>query len=94
MTLMWHLSLRRLFELFPDFSVKIENTTKKLLDIENDDDIVTFAILRVEDENLTANLQGPLVINSINKKGMQIVNEDPRFSCKTPLHAPPASAAK
>ena len=81
------------FELFPDFSVKVENATKKLLGIENDDDIVTFAILRVEDENLTANLQGPLVINSINKKGMQIVNEDPNYSCKTPLHAPPASAA-
>jgi flagellar assembly factor FliW len=81
------------FELFPEFSVKVENSTKKLLGIEKEEDIVTLAILRVEEKNVTVNLQGPLVINSINKKGMQIVNEDPKYSCKTPLHAPPASAA-
>ncbi len=81
-------------DLFPDFSVKVENATKKLIGIENEEDIVILAILRVEEENVTANLQGPLVINSINKKGMQIVNEDPIYSCKTPLHAPPSAAAK
>ena len=82
------------FELFPDYSLKVENTTKKLLKIENEDDMVTLAILRVEEDSVTANLQGPLVINSINKMGMQIVNEDPRFSCKTPLNAPQTAAAK
>jgi len=82
------------FELFPEFSVKVENSAKKVLGIENDDDLVTLAILRVEEDSVTANLQGPLVINSMNKTGMQIVNEDPRFSCKTPLHSLPSAAGK
>jgi flagellar assembly factor FliW len=82
------------FELFPDFSVKVENSAKKALGIENEDDMVTLAILRVEEDSVTANLQGPLVINSMNKTGMQIVNEDPRFTCKTPLHSPPSAAVK
>lgn len=81
-------------ELFPDFSVKVENSIKNLLDIKNEEDVVTLAILRVEEENVTANLQGPLVINSLNKRGVQMVVEDPRYSCKTPLHAPPESSAK
>jgi flagellar assembly factor FliW len=73
------------FEFFPDYSVKIDNSTKDLLEIKNEEDIIIFTILRVEGDNVTANLQGPLVINSINKKGLQLVNEDPDFSCQTPL---------
>ncbi len=80
-------------DLFPDFTVKIEKSTRNLLEIKNEEDIVILAILRVDDENVTANLQGPLVINSLTKKGMQVVNEDPRFTCKTPLSVPPAAEA-
>ncbi len=75
-------------DLFPDFSLKIESYTKSLLEIDNEENMVTFAILRVDGENVTANLQGPLLINSMNKKGMQVVNDDTRFSCKTPLNNP------
>lgn len=73
------------YEFFPDYSVKIDNSTRDLLEIKNEEDIVIFTILRVEGENVTANLQGPLVLNSRNKKGLQQVNEDTRFSCQTPL---------
>lgn len=73
-------------EFFPEFVLKVEAAAKKYLEIKDDDDLVALAILRVEDENVTANLQGPLVINSMNKRGMQIVNDDPQYTCKTPLH--------
>jgi len=79
------------FEFFPDYSVKIEDSIKDLLTIENEDEISILTILRVEGEKVTVNLQGPLVINSLNKRGVQIVNDDPRFSCKAPLQ--PLSAA-
>jgi flagellar assembly factor FliW len=79
------------FEFFPDYSVSIEDSIRDLLEIENEDDISILAILRVEGEKVTVNLQGPLVMNSINRKGMQIVNDNARFSCKVPLH--PLSSA-
>ncbi|HDH06237.1 MAG TPA: flagellar assembly protein FliW [Nitrospirae bacterium] len=82
------------FELFPDYSLKIENSIRNFLEVEKEEDMVTLAILRVEGDSVTANLQGPLVINSINKKGIQIVNEDTPFSCKTPLKSLIAPAAK
>ena len=74
------------FDFFPDYSVSIEDSIKDSLEIENQEDISILSILRVEGENVTVNLQGPLVINSLNKRGAQIVNEDSRFSCKTPLN--------
>ncbi len=73
------------FEFFPDYSVKIDNSTRDLLEIKNEEDIIILAVLRVDGDNVTANLQGPLVMNSINKRGLQVVNEDDRFSCQTPL---------
>jgi len=82
------------FEFFSDYSVRIEDVIKDFLEIEIEDDVSILTILRVEGEKVTVNLQGPLVINSLNKKGMQIVNDDPRFNCKTPLHPLSTSPAK
>lgn len=82
------------FEFFPDYSLKIEKSIRKLLAIDNEEDLVTLAIMRVDGGKVTVNLQGPLVINSINKKGIQIVNEDSRFSCRMLLNPVPASAEK
>lgn len=73
------------FEFFPDYEVKLDIQTKKLLEIKNEEDIVVFLMLRVEGEEVTANLQGPLILNSISMKGIQAVNEDTSFSCRTPL---------
>jgi flagellar assembly factor FliW len=79
------------FEFFPEYSLKLEKNVKNLLAIENEDDITTLVIVRVEGENVTANLQGPLVINSVNRKGAQVIIEDQRFSCRTPLNPQPES---
>jgi flagellar assembly factor FliW len=73
------------FELFPDYSLNVDKSIIKNLEIENEDDMVTLTVLRVDGDNVTANLQGPLLINSLSKKGMQVVVEDERFSCQTPL---------
>ncbi len=72
-------------EFFPEFSTKFDKPIRNLLEVENEDDLIVLTILRVEGESVTANLQGPLVINSINKKGVQVLNDDPNISCKTPL---------
>ncbi|GBD95552.1 MAG TPA: flagellar assembly protein FliW [Nitrospirae bacterium] len=82
------------YEVFPDYSLKIDKSIYNLLALESEDDLVIFVMLRVEGGRVTANLQGPLVLNSINKRGVQIVNEDPRFSCRTPLKSLNAPAAK
>ena len=82
------------YEVFPDYSLKIDKSIYNLLALESEDDLVIFVMLRVEGGRVTANLQGPLVLNSITKRGVQIVNEDPRFSCRTPLKSLNAPASK
>ncbi len=72
-------------EFFPEFSPKLDKKLRKFLKVENEDDLVVFAILRVDGDNVTANMQGPLIINSMNKIGIQVLNDDPCFSCTTPL---------
>ena len=81
-------------EFFPEFSPKVDKQLKVFLKVENEDDLIVFAILRVDGENVTANLQGPLIINSMNKIGVQVLNDDPNFSCKTPLKSLSASTQK
>lgn len=82
------------YEIFPEFTVKLDNAARNLLEVDKEDDLVMLTVLRVDGENVTANLQGPLIINSINRKGMQIVNEDSRFSCRTPLNPASSHAAQ
>jgi len=72
-------------EIVAGYTLKIETKIEKLLGAETADDIIVFVILRVDGENVTANLQGPLAINSINKKGVQLIIDDPNISCKTEL---------
>ena len=72
-------------EIVTDYTLKIENKIQKFLEVETEDDIIVFVIIRVDGENITANLQGPLAINSINKKGVQLIIDEPGASCKTQL---------
>jgi flagellar assembly factor FliW len=44
--------------------------------------IVTF---RTPSTLTTANLKAPLVVNLRNRKGLQLIVDDPRFSTRTPL---------
>jgi flagellar assembly factor FliW len=39
----------------------------------------------VDGNSVLVNLQVPLLVNPDNKKGIQVVNEESRFSCRTPL---------
>jgi flagellar assembly factor FliW len=81
-------------DFFPDYSYQIESSIKDFLEVEKEEDIIILTILRVEGDSVTANLQGPLVINSMNKRGIQTVNEDAHFSCKTPLTSLSEPASK
>lgn len=57
----------------PHYSIEIDTVTRRLLQIERDDDIAVLIILRVDQNNVIANLHGPLIINSQLMIGSQIV---------------------
>ncbi|OIJ22367.1 flagellar assembly protein FliW [Anaerobacillus alkalidiazotrophicus] len=72
------------FDFFPDYQVKLSDSTIEALGIEAEADVTLFVILTVQDPftNTTANLQGPVVINSKKQKGKQISLNDPNYTTK------------
>ncbi|MCK5350563.1 MAG: flagellar assembly protein FliW, partial [Desulfobacula sp.] len=50
------------------------------------DDLLIYVVVNIigekENKKITANLMGPLVINSKNNEAVQVVISDPAYSCQ------------
>ena len=67
---------------FNDYSVPIKPEQMTELKLARLEDAQVFVIVNKIDENLTANLQGPLVINTITREGEQVVLADRRWTTR------------
>lgn len=82
------------FQFVPNYEFEIKASDKELLVIENSDDVATFVIVTVPDNEIskiTANLLGPVVVNSKNKRAKQLVLSDDKYSTKVYLFQQNAS---
>lgn len=72
------------FDFFPDYQVKLADSTIEALKIINEADVAIFTILTVQEPftNTTVNLQGPVVINTNNQKAKQISLNDSNYHTK------------
>ncbi len=72
------------FRICADYEADIDDETLSKIGIEKPEDIIIMAIVTVPSNGapITANLQGPLVINKKNQKCMQVVLNDNRWSTK------------
>ena len=72
------------FRICNDYEADIDDETLSKIGIEKPEDIILMAIVTVPSNGspITANLQGPLVINKKNQKCMQVVLNDNRWSTK------------
>ncbi len=57
-----------------DYSLELDFATRHCLKLKNDDDLAVLVIVRVDGDKVIANLNGPLVMNSSLKVGMQAVS--------------------
>jgi flagellar assembly factor FliW len=63
--------------IFPDYKPIVNEEDLAAIDLTEDDDIITFVLVTIPEQNpqdMTANLQGPIIINKINKKARQIIS--------------------
>ncbi len=81
----------------PDYSVPVRPEQMVELKLSKLDDAQVFVIVNKVDQQLTGNLQGPLVINTLTKEGEQMVLAEKRWTTRHPLMkvatAAPAQAA-
>jgi flagellar assembly factor FliW len=65
-----------------EYEATIRREHMDVLDLDAVGDARVFVIVNKYDETLTANLQGPLVVNLRNRRGMQIVLSDQRWTTR------------
>ncbi len=72
------------YDLRPDYQLNVPEEDLTSLDYEEDEDLLVFAIVTIpEDESkISANLQGPVVINRVAQLGRQSVSLDQRWKTK------------
>jgi flagellar assembly factor FliW len=72
------------FIICEDYEVDIDDKSLAKIGVTNPSDVIVFAIVTVPKEGgpVTANLQGPLVINRKNKKCMQAILSDTKYTTK------------
>ncbi|MFI4882744.1 MAG: flagellar assembly protein FliW [Phycisphaerales bacterium JB064] len=70
---------------FKEYEVPIRPEQAESLTIEKVEDAQVFVIVNKVGEVLTANLQGPLLINTLNLTGQQLVLADKRWSTRHTL---------
>lgn len=69
----------------PDYQVPIKADDLEQIDLKNLDNAQVLVIVNKIDQSLTGNLQGPLVINVLNRLGKQLVLSEKKYSTRHPL---------
>lgn len=71
------------FLICPDYEADIDDEALLKIGIEKPEDIIIMTIVTIPSNGaITANFQGPLVINKNNRKCLQIVLNDNRWTTK------------
>ena len=76
----------------PEFAVPIREEQAESLGLAKLEDAQIFVIVNKISNKLTANMQGPLVINTKTRRGVQVVNQDRRWTTRHPLVSIPAGS--
>ncbi len=69
----------------PDYQVPIRPEDCEQIDLKSMDEAQVLIIVNKVDRTLTGNVQGPLVINAINRTGRQLVLSEKKYSTRHPL---------
>ena len=69
----------------PDYQVPARTEEFRAINLERVDEAQVFVIVNKVDTTLTGNLQGPLVVSASNRKGVQLVLSEKKYSTRHPL---------
>jgi flagellar assembly factor FliW len=70
-----------------DYRLLVSNADLEVLGIENKEDLLDFAIVTVPDNpaQMTANLQGPIIVNRKTRIARQIISLNEEYCTKHPI---------
>lgn len=69
----------------PDYKVPVKPEEFRTIDLKDLSEAQVFVIANKVDRTLTGNLQGPIVVNAVNRRGLQLVLSEKKYSTRHPL---------
>ena len=71
----------------PDYVLDVSKEELEEIGIKNKEDILCFAIVTIPDNlsSMTANLQGPIIIDRSTRVGRQSISTDSRWKVRHPI---------
>ena len=72
---------------FPGYEPVLSDADQEALGLASAEDATLFCLLTITEDAVTANLLGPLVVNSRTREGRQVVLGDSEYSTRTALAA-------
>ncbi|KKX54703.1 MULTISPECIES: flagellar assembly protein FliW [Brevibacillus] len=82
------------FVFFPEYEFSLTEAAKTALSIEEDTPIGVFVIITVRENQVTANLKAPIVVNLGKRMARQVILQDDRYSIRQPLLEPRAAVTE
>lgn len=75
------------YDFFEDYEITLKDEVVSNLGINNQSEvmIISTVTLNSDVKKITTNLQGPIVINTSNNLGEQIILDNSKYKVKTPL---------
>jgi len=71
------------YDFFSDYEIFLEDEVAEEMMLAKPEDAAVLALVSIQDaESLTANLVGPVVVNTRTGKGMQVVLDGERYSTR------------
>ncbi|MBI3038931.1 flagellar assembly protein FliW [bacterium] len=67
------------------YDLEISDSDAEFLGLKKAEDVILYAIVTIPEnvQEMTANLQGPIVINAVNRKARQVISNNPELKLKT-----------
>jgi flagellar assembly factor FliW len=71
----------------PDYTLEVEPSEIEALGITAEEQTLDFVIVTVPEDpmDMTANLQGPIIINKVTRTGRQSISVNPRWQVRHPI---------
>ncbi len=73
------------FDFFPEYDFDISQSDIDTINLNDVADVAVFTVVTISDGNVTANLSGPIIMNSKNRHGKQIVLSNPTYKTRHSL---------
>lgn len=72
------------FEVKTDYEFDIDDATIEMLDIKNPSDVAIYSIVVIPEDitQMTTNLKAPIIINTANNKGRQMIMDKSQYETK------------